>query len=1842
MGLSFKKLGDSIYHGINPFDGGQGWTSRRPTPPPNQVDKRSNLAKVANWANPVDNGRTFSQSQVQNKDSAIKQMTPLAKSIAKPFVESGDFFKQSAEIGIANLKGQGDWGYTENLRKQRDESFDQSGFLVKGATRIGHTAEQINPVMIMQKKIQDAQLDKEIELAQKEYSALNRYYQGEADAGRIKWSEVNGLTKAAKDKWFGLTDEKVKISTKRVADLGGYDSEGKEVSGLKAGLTAGGDFISLYTLGRNPLAGAGLKQAAVRQGVSVPVRALQEVGMSTALNTASTAMTGAGQGLTKEQMAQNLINSTVVNTGLMGAGYVKSLSGKVPDNANVPKPTVKAKAMSDLPTPSVQALNDHIALLERAKATTTNKNAIKGFDKAINEAIKLRAKENGFAPAPVTKPLSGAALQSNLSKTADLAHEAAHTGQIKNPLTGEWIDDPSLSGQGGYLSLGGNKKLTPEEYRMEIKNRLQEEYNQFALNKDQWRKDSNNPSAKAQFTENGRMFKEFLKNPDAFVDKYNLMPPEMLKPKVSLKTKPVPEAPAPVQNPVDSSLPNNTTQPANNLDINMERFKATRDPDAVKPQPAVIEQVGKLSDDQMVTQMVSDLGISESVARKIVANNNKAAIATNLYGSKDLIKSAKSPDAYANRVMNNANERGQAALRQGAQPKPKVTVKENPTVKIGADDVDTVTGEIMTPPPRTQAPNIKQFIDDLPDPKQTSRVDADAIIGEGTEWLRKGGQAIDDALKAKGDSFENFYRAIQQASDDVKAGIEPNVSPLHQRLYDTIKPTLDRLRQSAGVDTGETPYYLPRRMPGGEQIQMGNSLVDAIDAATMGSALKRTGKLAVEDSDMTPNSLASYATQTLSERYRHSMAVDDLMKAADERGTPITMKQASDAVDMQNQLANDLADAAKKGKDFTNDTVSDLNELGKMESLPQKVNNHEPGMLVQSPENMLKRARVWDEGFKQYDYAYGYGNEFVELFTQNNIPKEQFGDALRQSILKQMPNADVKAVDNAVNYAVRTMERQNLDPSAANGLAIRAFRNVAKDQMLTLGKTTEFTGNKMRKVVNEQINGRLLNDAHQQNFAQGLDSFITERINVSLRGLNVTSALFELGDIANIFSNYGLKNLKSTKAGLSKIDGDTLHFSHKYGEADASYLTPDMPQVKALDKIWKNPNTSIGSKMYQSYRTAENKLLVFRYIEQHKTELFFRTSEAFYKSDAGGNLSGGALVNRVMSDYKKTMLPHKLATANRIVGKMPNVLTQYANWGLQATKRLGRTISGGNKAGKFANMSKAERIARGFGTELLPKATAAALLGIPLMQILGMRDFTGATSGDFTGVDDEDKTNVDEVVKLLSLSPALSVAGNFYFANRRNEIADAKKAAGEDYGTERRPEDQPLEVAKQSAQMLIPFRSQYNKTKQVVDAMQQGYYENRDGRIQAEAPTGAEALQGAIFGKNYTQSLREYQDNPNIVSVLRGKAKPQDLITHNETVVNTIQNFGGDSPRDYHRPLSASITNPDGSIAAKGYSDMAKDAHTQAVNTYGKNSEQARTVMTDWIANGREYNRVTDNLRKDNPGAYQTWLETKDDNIITPEKWKVYDGNRDVFEFDKQRKTLEKRDLGRQIDPIYELPNEHVNEVLQERSAFTGDDMKLRQLLYKKDWYLKFKDAESKYMDSFDGVRDDSGKTKRVQDWNRMNKEVFAPDGLITKYPLVGQYQAEIDKFENYNSQERKDFTSAWYDKYGDTYTKQKEAYDNERWNLVNEMRKLEGVDPITFDEFKAKVEFPSDSADKYSGYGKSKKQNTGDGPESGRFSVSLKQAKTSDPRKAIVKIKQGSNYAPTSKPKVSIKKSLV
>ena len=91
---------------------------------------------------------------------------------------------------------------------------------------------------------------------------------------------------------------------------------------------------------------------------------------------------------------------------------------------------------------------------------------------------------------------------------------------------------PLASNEAGYIQFPGSDKLDDTALRTEIKQRLQKEADYFKTNEKQI-KDArihngaqvDQPGRGKVIAENRRMFKEFEKNPDKFIDKYNLIPP---------------------------------------------------------------------------------------------------------------------------------------------------------------------------------------------------------------------------------------------------------------------------------------------------------------------------------------------------------------------------------------------------------------------------------------------------------------------------------------------------------------------------------------------------------------------------------------------------------------------------------------------------------------------------------------------------------------------------------------------------------------------------------------------------------------------------------------------------------------------------------------------------------------------------------------------------------------------------------------------------------------------------------------------------------------------------------------------------------------------------------------------------------------------------------------------------------------------------------------------------------------------------------------------------------------------------------------------------------------------
>jgi len=1088
-------------------------------------------------------------------------------------------------------------------------------------------------------------------------------------------------------------------------------------------------------------------------------------------------------------------------------------------------------------------------------------------------------------------------------------------------------------------------------------------------------------------------------------------------------------------------------------------------------------------------------------------------------------------------------------------PEEAIVKQPLPTTKTGGTPLTPLKGAETKPVPATRTP-VDVGATDTKLAKQLNKI---------VDRVTKEFAALDITLTKMGVDPEDIKRKMAMANRG-----DYQMTPIELKAAQMISDRLDQARaklaESGFEFDGQQAFYTP-------QVKKGTLKLPTTREEMMkfGYDKSRTQALDYNDIDYTNNPLIDYVVKAENRSLVTQRAVDDAARMDGRAVTPENVVKASTKIQELQRVIKEKANSAKV---FTYDTVSKLNDIGKDEGYVQVVNTTKPGRWAQSPLAMLEQAGIYNRGIRQFENAAGYGSQFTTRVEQQGLTQADVFDALGDSLRQAMPDAEPSSIVAAVNGARRSMEYLGLDPADATAIYQTAFRNAATSEMHRLGKTTIFTDKKMRQVVNEQINGRLMKDAYGKTMAQNFDTFLSERINVALRGLNVVSAMFEMGDYANIWTKYGFDDAVNSKTLSAWYGKDNLSYSKKYGQALAHYASDEVPEVAKFDKIWKRDDWTVKRKIYETYRTTENKLLFFKYIEQHKTEMFFRAAEADYIKKG---YSGAKLVDAVMDDYYKTMLPHKLLTANRIVGKFPKSTTQYLNWSLEATKRLGRTVGGMDTGGNFSKMNRPQRIAKGVGQEIVPKIGVATMLGVPIMQILGMRDFTGATTGDFTGISEEDKNLADEAVQMLSISPLVSAGAGYYFANRRNQIADERKAKGETYRAERNPDDAIGAVTTETAKkMLTPFITQYRKSKGVVDDHRKGYFANKDGRIQTEAPKGADFATGFVTGKQYTRVFKDYQDIPDAISTgkkvfkaaNKDKAKvAAEVFTKNKSVSNTMQRLTGESTNNYKRPLTDEYT--------KAYKDVDKSL---------------KKAMFD---GGREYNKKLDDLKRNQPDKYKQYVASMDGNLVDPEYYKkITQGDAangsdlTVFKMQRDRKIQLETDMNKagankdgkyDVAPIYKLPDDQLRQVLKEKSAPTGENLAIRNINFKQQWRKDLKEAETAFYKDRPVAAGDFKKTERVKEWQKYDDQLNELSGntgdtLKNKYPIT--YQLKQYEFgSDQGKQIIKNNYAAW--------KAENDALDAEKLAVINKMRKIEGGNEWDADTYAQATAFEKTAAQK-------------------------------------------------------------
>ena len=122
--------------------------------------------------------------------------------------------------------------------------------------------------------------------------------------------------------------------------------------------------------------------------------------------------------------------------------------------------------------------------------------------------------------------------------------------------------------ENGYLQIPGGDKLSPADYRVAVKQKLGDAMNDHNAQPKNYGSTGNGKTSSmtATYQQNSKLFKEYAKNPDAFIDKYNLLPPAqkaaeagVVKPTILSTSEATPvKAPLPSPEAKVASTPSNT------------------------------------------------------------------------------------------------------------------------------------------------------------------------------------------------------------------------------------------------------------------------------------------------------------------------------------------------------------------------------------------------------------------------------------------------------------------------------------------------------------------------------------------------------------------------------------------------------------------------------------------------------------------------------------------------------------------------------------------------------------------------------------------------------------------------------------------------------------------------------------------------------------------------------------------------------------------------------------------------------------------------------------------------------------------------------------------------------------------------------------------------------------------------------------------------------------------------------------------------------------------------------------------------------------------------------------
>lgn len=467
MAFSLRNLARGIKDDLNLWDNGKSHGNNQSNPPPASTAQAKSsfkplnnsvtrgLSRSIDQVNPFDNGRTWQQTTPTNNSSFIQQGANLVKPIVKPFTETADFAQQQTKLGLLNATGGGNTDYANQVRAGRDESYQQS--LVPMASRTYNRLSEVPIVgdVIAPGKRQAATANEnKIKQVQTQIDSVVQPKVAEIQQGiksgiydRQKGAEaIQQLMETSM-----IPSQMLQDSYNQKLQSAGFDQNTSKAQMF--GATAG-DLANLASFAVAPASGQALSSMVANQGLKQAVKIggtdLLANGLLGGVGAGTSAL---GQGANWQDALKAGGTGVALNTALMGAGYIKgihqgtanTIAGKASPTINGVKPTTKLiKPLDENGSFRVPFTKgepgDTLFNIQNPDGARMSKplNVQDQFNSSnYQPPIKKTSRVQIETPGPrPDKPLSGAALQSKLSKNPGAAEDAAKKSFFK-PLDSE-------------------------------------------------------------------------------------------------------------------------------------------------------------------------------------------------------------------------------------------------------------------------------------------------------------------------------------------------------------------------------------------------------------------------------------------------------------------------------------------------------------------------------------------------------------------------------------------------------------------------------------------------------------------------------------------------------------------------------------------------------------------------------------------------------------------------------------------------------------------------------------------------------------------------------------------------------------------------------------------------------------------------------------------------------------------------------------------------------------------------------------------------------------------------------------------------------------------------------------------------------------------------------------------------------------------------------------------------------------------------------------------------------------------------------------------------------------